>query len=61
MPASSVTIPEVTERLNGQGEDVRHLLETADEVSYSARRLSQPELVEWRTLVHVQLERFAKA
>lgn len=61
LPAARVTLPEISNRLNGQGEDLRRLIKTAEEVSYSGRRLDQSELVGWRDLVRDELDILAKS
>ncbi|MES2705038.1 MAG: BatD family protein [Verrucomicrobiota bacterium] len=61
IPAARVTLPEIRSRLNGQGGEVRALFETADEIAYSGRRFTTPDLQQWRELVKTQLQQLAKA
>ncbi len=51
MPASRVTIPEIRTRLNGHGEEIRAVFQTADEIAYSGKRFTAPDLQRWRDLV----------
>ncbi len=60
MPASRVTIPEIRTRLNGQGEEVRAVFQTADEIAYSGKRFTAPDLQHWRDLVQNQLHQLAR-
>ncbi len=56
LPLSRVTISEIHTRMNGDGEAVSALFQTADEVVYSGRRFSTPDLQQWRDLVTKQLQ-----
>ena len=56
LPASRVTIHEIRTRLNGRGEEVRTIFQTADEIAYSGRRFNAPDLRQWRDLVKNQLQ-----
>ena len=60
MPASRVTIPEIRARLNGHGEEVRTVFQTADEIAYSGKLFTAPDLQQWRDLVQKQLHQFAR-
>ena len=57
VPASRVTIPEIRTRLNGRGDEVRAIFQTADEIAYSGKRFTAPDLQRWRDLVKNQLAR----
>lgn len=61
LPAAHVTLTEIRSRLDGQGGEVRALFETADEIAYSGRRFSTPDLQQWRELVKTQLQLLSKA
>ena len=60
VPVSRVTIPEIRARLNGHAEGVRAVFQTADEIAYSGRRFSAPDLQQWRDLVKAQLHQLAQ-
>jgi hypothetical protein len=60
VPASQVTIPEIRTRLNGSGEEVRAVFQTADEIAYSGKRFTAPDLQQWRHLVKKQLNQIAR-
>ena len=60
LPASRVTIPEIRSRLNGNGEEIRSVFQTADEIAYSGRRFTAPDLQEWRRVVNNQLQQLAR-
>jgi hypothetical protein len=55
LPASRVTIPEIRARLNGNGEKIRSVFQTADEIAYSGRQFTVPDLQRWRVVVQQQL------
>jgi hypothetical protein len=55
LPMSRVTIPEIRARLNGNGEEIRSVFQTADEIAYSGRQFSVPDLQQWRAIVQQQL------
>jgi hypothetical protein len=55
LPASRVTIPEIRARLNGNAEEIRSVFQTADEIAYSGRKFTVPDLQQWRALVQQQL------
>ena len=55
LPASRVTIPEIRARLNGNGEEIRSVFQTADEIAYSGRQFTVPDLQQWRAVVQQQL------
>ena len=55
LPTSRVTIPEIRARLNGNGEEIRSVFQTADEIAYSGRRFTVPDLQQWRAVVQQQL------
>jgi BatD DUF11 like domain len=55
LPASCVTIPEIRARLNGNGEAIRSVFQTADEVAYSGRQFTMPDLQQWRAVIQQQL------
>jgi hypothetical protein len=59
VPASQVTIPEIRNRLNGHGDEVSAVFKTADEISYSGKRFTAPDLQQWRDLVKNQLQQLA--
>jgi hypothetical protein len=55
LPTSRVTIPEIRARLNGNNEEIRSVFQTADEVAYSGRQFTVPDLRQWRAVVQQQL------
>src|SRR5262249_5605505 len=55
LPTSRVTIPEIRARLNGNGEEIRSVFQTADEIAYSGRQFTVPDLQQWRAVVQQQL------
>jgi hypothetical protein len=55
LPTSRVTIPEIRVRLNGNGEEIRSIFQTADEIAYSGRQFTVPDLQKWRAVVQQQL------
>ena len=59
VPASRVTIPEIRARLNGEGEEIRAVFQTADEIAYSRKPISAPELRRWHDIVKSKLHHFA--
>jgi hypothetical protein len=59
LPVSHVTIHEIRSRLNGSGEQIRSVFQTADEIAYSGRRFTAPDLQQWRNLVKTQLQELA--
>jgi hypothetical protein len=61
VPASQVTIHEIRTRLNSHGEEVCAIFQTADEIAYSGRRYTVPDLLQWRVLVKNQLHQLARA
>jgi hypothetical protein len=42
--------------LNGDGEQIRSVFQAADEISYSGRQFSAPDLQQWRGIVKKQLQ-----
>ncbi len=60
VPASQVTIPEIRTRLNGHGVAVSAVFKTADEIAYSGKRFTAPDLKQWRDLVENQLHQLAR-
>jgi hypothetical protein len=61
VPISRVTILEIRSRLNGSGEQIRSVFQTADELAYSGRRFTTPGLEQWRNVVEVQLQKLASS
>ena len=61
LPTSRVTIPEIRARLNGNGEEIRSVFQTADEIAYSGRQFTVPDLQQWRAVVQQQLLVFSCA
>ena len=59
LPASRVTIPEIRARLNGDGEQIRSIFQTADEIAYSGRQFTAPDLQQWRGIVKEQLQQLS--
>ena len=59
LPRSRVTIPEIRARLNGNGEEIRSVFQTADEIAYSGRQFTVPDLQRWRAVVQQQLLAFS--
>jgi len=55
LPTSRVTIPEIRARLNGNNEEIRSVFQTADEIAYSGRQFTVPDLRQWRAVVQQQL------
>ena len=56
VPLSRVTISEIHTRMNGEGDAVSTVFQFADEVAYSGRRFTAPDLQQWRDLVTKQLQ-----
>jgi hypothetical protein len=59
LPASRVTVSEIRARLNGNGEEIRSVFQKADEIAYSGRQFTAPDLQQWRTVVKEQLQQLA--
>jgi len=59
LPVSRVTIPEIRERLNGDGEQIRSIFQTADEIAYSGLQFTAPDLQQWRGVVKEQLQQLS--
>ena len=59
LPASRVTIPEIRARLNGNGEQIRSIFQTADEIAYSGRQFTAPDLEQLRDIVKEQLQQLS--
>jgi hypothetical protein len=59
LPASRVTIPEIRARLNGDGEQIRSVFQAADEIAYSGRQFTAPDLQQWRGIVKEQLQQLS--
>jgi hypothetical protein len=59
LPASRVTIPEIRARLNGDGEWIRSVFQAADEIAYSGRQFTAPDLQQWRGIVKEQLQQLS--
>ena len=59
LPASRVTIPEIRARLNGDGEQIRSVFQVADEIAYSGRQFTAPDLQQWRGIVKEQLQQLS--
>ena len=59
LPASRVTMPEIRARLNGDGEQIRSVFQAADEIAYSGRQFSAPDLQQWRGIVKEQLQQLS--
>ena len=59
LPASRVTISEIRARLNGDGEQIRSIFQTADEIAYSGRQFTPPDLQQWRGIVKEQLQQLS--
>jgi hypothetical protein len=59
LPTSRITIPEIRARLNGNGEEIRSVFQTADEIAYSGRQFTVPDLQQWRAVVQQQLLAFS--
>jgi molybdopterin converting factor small subunit len=55
LPTSRVTVSEIRARLNGNGEEIRSVFQTADEIAYSGRHFTVPDLQQWRAVVQQQL------
>jgi hypothetical protein len=60
VPVSSVTIPEITSRLNGRAGKLRSVLEAADEITYSGQQLTLPDLQLWREVVGDELHEISR-
>jgi hypothetical protein len=60
LPVSHLTIHEIRSRLNGSGEQIQSVFQTADEIAYSGRRFTAPDLQQWRNLVKTQLQELAR-
>jgi oxygen tolerance protein BatD len=61
LPVSRVTVSEIRARLNGNGEEIRSVFQTADEIAYSGRQFTAPDLQQWRTVVKVQLQELTRS
>jgi hypothetical protein len=59
LPANRVTVSEIRSRLNGNGEGIRSVFQTADEIAYSGRQFTAPDLQQWRAVVKEQLQQLA--
>jgi BatD DUF11 like domain len=59
LPASRVTLSEIRARLNGNGHEIRSVFQTADEIAYSGRQFTVPDLQKWRAVVKEQLQQLA--
>ena len=59
LPANRVTVSEIRSRLNGNGEKIRSVFQTADEIAYSGRQFTAPDLQQWRAVVKEQLQQLA--
>jgi BatD DUF11 like domain len=59
LPASRVTLSEIRARLNGNGQEIRSVFQTADEIAYSGRQFTVPDLQQWRAVVKEQLQQLA--
>lgn len=60
VPASRVTIPEIRSRLNGNGEEIRSVFQTAEEIAYSGQRFTAPDLQQWSHVVINQLQQLTR-
>jgi hypothetical protein len=60
VPASRVTVSEIRSRLNRSGEGIRSVFQTADEIAYSGRRFTTPDLQQWRSVVQEQLHQIVR-
>jgi oxygen tolerance protein BatD len=60
VPASRVTVSEIRSRLNRSGEGIRSVFQTADEIAYSGRRFTAPDLQQWRSVVQEQLHQIVR-
>ncbi|HUC85492.1 MAG TPA: BatD family protein [Candidatus Acidoferrales bacterium] len=56
LAVNKVTAAELARRLNGRGDELRHLFAVADDVLYSGRRVPQAEMERWKKTVTQQLE-----
>jgi oxygen tolerance protein BatD len=61
VPPSKVTLPEIRSRLNGHAEGVSTIFQIADEIAYSGRRFSTPDLQQWRDRVKNELQQLAQS
>jgi BatD DUF11 like domain len=59
LPTSRVTLSEIRARLNGNGQEIRSVFQTADEIAYSGRQFTVHDLQKWRTVVKEQLQQLA--
>jgi hypothetical protein len=59
LSASRITISEIRARLNGDGEEIRSIFQTADEIAYSGRQFTPPDLQQWRGIVKEQLQQLS--
>jgi hypothetical protein len=60
VPASRVTVSEIRSRLNRSGEGIRSVFQTADEIAYSGRCFTTPDLQQWRSVVQEQLHQIVR-
>jgi hypothetical protein len=59
LAASRVNISEIRARLNGNGEQIRSVFQVADEIAYSGRQFTAPDLQQWRGIVKEQLQQLS--
>jgi hypothetical protein len=51
----TITLAEVNSRMNGEAEGFRFIFELADEVAYTGRSFTQPELRKWLATIQGEL------
>jgi hypothetical protein len=57
----TITLAEISSRLNGAGDGIRPIFEMADQASYSGQNLGDADFREWKELVLAQLKVLEKA
>jgi hypothetical protein len=57
----TITLAEITSRMNGAGEGIRPIFEMADQASYSGQNLGDADYRQWKEFVVAQLKALEKA
>src|SRR5262249_29385952 len=55
LPTNRITRPKIRARLNGNGKGIGSVFQAADEIAYSGRQFTVPDLQRWRAVVKQQL------
>jgi hypothetical protein len=56
----TITLAEISTRMNGAGDGIRPIFEMADQASYSGQNLGDADFRQWRELVVAQLKALEK-